>query len=112
MDIARHCAHDCACARAWVVRGPALQNCVARKPCSACVGYPIIYHLSQVSAPPLAGGYMVGDKVFFTGKTQTFESGDMALYGGSEGMPTPTPTPSTTPTPTPTATPAPNNPIQ
>ena len=34
-----------------------------------------LYHLSQVSAPPLAGGYTVGDKVFFTGKTHTFESG-------------------------------------
>ena len=56
-----------------------------------------LYHLSQVSAPPLAGGYTVGDKVFFTGKTQTFESGDMALHGGSEGMATPTPT--LTPTP-------------
>ena len=92
MDIARHCAHDCACARAWVVRGPALQNCVARKPCSACVGYPIIYHLSQVSAPPLAGGYTVGDKVLFTGKTQTFESGT-ARRLGRYGYPYPYPYP-------------------
>ena len=33
------------------------------------------------SPPPLPGGYKVGEKVFFTGSSQTFPNGDKVVHG-------------------------------
>ena len=32
--------------------------------------------------PPLPGGYKVGEKVFFTGASMTYEDGDKLVHGG------------------------------
>ena len=37
--------------------------------------------LSFEPAPPLPGGFAVGDMLYFTGRDQTFENGDMVEHG-------------------------------
>ena len=37
--------------------------------------------VSRDAPPPLPGGYTVGDKVFFTGTSQTFADGDKLVHG-------------------------------
>ena len=37
--------------------------------------------VSREPPPPLPGGYVVSDKVYFTGKSETFESGDRLEHG-------------------------------
>ena len=38
--------------------------------------------MSRDAPPALPGGYKVGDKVFYTGASQTFPSGDKLVHGG------------------------------
>ena len=37
--------------------------------------------MSRDAPPPLPGGYKVGEKVFFTGSSQTFADGDKVVHG-------------------------------
>ena len=37
--------------------------------------------MSRDPPPPLPGGYKVGEKVFFTGTSQTFPNGDKVVHG-------------------------------
>ena len=37
--------------------------------------------MSRDAPPPLPGGYTVGEKVFFTGQSQTLSSGDKLVHG-------------------------------
>ena len=37
--------------------------------------------MSRDAPPPLPGGHKVGEKVFFTGTSQTFPSGDKVVHG-------------------------------
>ena len=37
--------------------------------------------MSRDPPPPLPGGYTVGEKVFFTGSSQTFADGDKLVHG-------------------------------
>ena len=37
--------------------------------------------MSRDAPPALPGGYKVGDKVFYTGASQTFPSGDKLVHG-------------------------------
>ena len=37
--------------------------------------------VSRGAPPPLPGGYTVGEKVFFTGSSQTFADGDKVVHG-------------------------------
>ena len=37
--------------------------------------------MSRDAPPPLPGGYKVGEKVFFTGRSHTFPSGDKLVHG-------------------------------
>ena len=37
--------------------------------------------MSRDAPPPLPGGYTVGEKVFFTGTSQTFPSGNKVVHG-------------------------------
>ena len=37
--------------------------------------------VSRGAPPPLPGGYTVGEKVFYTGSSQTFSSGDKLVHG-------------------------------
>merc|ERR1740124_2016633 len=39
----------------------------------------------RLSRPSLPGGFAVGDKVFFTGKSTRFSNGDAAVHPGQEG---------------------------
>ena len=39
--------------------------------------------LSRTPPPPLPGGYAVGEKVYFTGMSMTFEDGDKLTHGQS-----------------------------
>jgi len=39
----------------------------------------------STSRPPLPGGFVVGDKVIFTGTGTTFSNGDTAVHNGQEG---------------------------
>ena len=38
--------------------------------------------VSRDAPPPLPGGYRVGEKVFFTGASQTVSTGDKVVHGG------------------------------
>jgi len=43
--------------------------------------WPSSYSLHERGAQPLPGGYTVGEKVFFTGQSQTLSSGDKLVHG-------------------------------
>ena len=45
--------------------------------CTACVGAQV----SRELPPPLLGGYTVGEQVYFTGESHTFENGDWVEHG-------------------------------
>ena len=38
--------------------------------------------VSRDAPPPLPGGYRVGEKVFYTGASETFPSGNKLVHGG------------------------------
>ena len=71
------------------------------------------FSLAQVSRqppPPLPGGYTVGEQVYFTGTSQTFENGDRLVHGkqGEVAGPTTSPClPCSTRSPSPKVLPAP-----
>ena len=37
--------------------------------------------MNRATPPPLPGGYKVGDKVLFTGASETFSNGDKLVHG-------------------------------
>ena len=37
--------------------------------------------MSRAAPPPLPGGYKVGEKVFFTGASETWDDGDKLVHG-------------------------------
>ena len=37
--------------------------------------------MSRAAPPPLPGGYKLGEKVFFTGASETFPNGDKLVHG-------------------------------
>ena len=41
--------------------------------------------MSRDAPPPLPGGYTVGDKVFYTGASETLPSGNNKLVHGQQG---------------------------
>ena len=43
--------------------------------------------VSRDAPPPLPGGYTVGDKVFFTGTSETFPSGNKLVHGQQDFSP-------------------------
>ena len=38
--------------------------------------------MSRDAPPPLPGGYRVGEKVFYTGASDTLDNGDKVVHGG------------------------------
>ena len=45
-------------------------------------GWRLRAQVSRDAPPPLPGGYKVGEKVFFTGASQTVSLGDKLVHGG------------------------------
>ena len=69
---------------AWlglVASGAAPETAAAEPYCLTACGWLLRVQVSRDAPPPLPGGYKVGEKVFFTGASETFPSGDKIMHG-------------------------------